>query len=188
MSIYLKHLPFKKINIERPRHKQRRGHVSKRKKSNIQHGDALKQNVTLLKQEFGQAVDRNPPEFNPAFIFRLKLEESVNEDEWRRSGLTVLNEEPNNIVVLFSPDQLTEFQRRINEYSQQVPANQKNPRYAWLATVTDEMRLWQRDDRIGQKLTEKLDDLTPTEEYLVDVELWHYGTRWECPPQTSVDR
>jgi len=180
MSIYLKQLPIKKINIERPRHKKRGGNYSKKKKSNTQHGDALKQNVTLLKKEFGQAIGTNPPEFNPAFIFRLKLEESVNEDQWRRSGLTLLNEEPNNIVVLFSPDQLTEFQRRIEEYSQQVPINQKNPRYAWLATITDEMSLWGYDDRIGKKLAGKVNDLTPTEEYLVDVELWHYGTRDDC--------
>src|SRR5690606_12594904 len=94
-------------------------------------------------------------------------------EDWRRSGLTLLSVEPDGAVVLFSEAQLTEFQRRVGEYSQRIPEGRRSPAYAWLASVTEDMRLWQREDRIGRKLARE--EIRPNDRYRLDVELWSYG-------------
>lgn len=173
------HIVFEKINIEKPRHK----YAAPRRKparDNVQYGAALDESVVVIQRDFVQVAQEQPPNFDPAFIFRLQVEpgQYIDEDEWRRSNLTVLSVEKDGVVVLFSPDQLAEFQRRIAEYGQAVGEGRKLPSYNWLASITTTMSLWGPEDRRGRKLRQV--DIAPLEHYSLDVELWHYGTRDEC--------
>ena len=104
----------------------------------------------------------------------------VSDDDWRRSGLTVLSEEPGNVVVLFSEDQLAEFARRADKFAEPVPEGKKTPAYQWIASLTTEMELWGRTDRIGAKLSKVA--IAADEMRHVDVRLWQYGNRqdWEA--------
>lgn len=171
------HISFRKVNLERPRYKPA-GRRRPPERDNIEHGQEIGEAAVILNREFEESVQDTPPEFDPAFIFRLTLDEYVDHEEWRRSGLTLLSEESSKVVVLFSDDQIEEFQSRIGQYGQEVPENQRSPRYSWIASLTNDMSLWGREDRIGKKLSEI--EIVPENEYRVDVELWHYRTVEEC--------
>lgn len=170
------HLRFIKTNIERPRYKPRGGGGERPFRENIEYGQALLEKVLVIQESYVESIDITPPEFNPEFIFRLKVDGNISEDEFRRSGITLLSEEPEQVVVLFSEDQLAKFKGRINSYKQEMP-DDKNPPYHWISSVTEEMSLWNRDDRLGKKLS--LIEIDPNIEYKVDVELWSFGDQEE---------
>lgn len=171
------HLRIRRMEVERPRHKSK-GNGGRPPRNNIEHGESLGQKVDIVIKSFEEAAESQPPEFNPAFIFKIKIESGfVSEDDWRRSNLTVLSEEPDGAIVLFSPDQLAEFRNRIGIYSEPIVDGKKNPRQAWIASLTEEMELWGRENRIGRKLRGA--EIDPNAEYYLDVELWVYGTNEE---------
>ncbi|MBX3048974.1 MAG: S8 family peptidase [Anaerolineales bacterium] len=167
------HLNFEKLNIERPRRKIG-GPGSRPRRDNRQHGKEILESINLLKQDFESQHRELPPRFDPAMIFALKLEGSIDEIELKRTSLTVLAEEPGGVVVLFSPDQLSGFQSKIESYSGEIPPNQKNPSYNWVASVTTDMHLWGAQDRMGTKLEKR--EIVDHLEYIVDVEIWVYGS------------
>jgi hypothetical protein len=166
------HIPFRRLDIERPRRRSS-GRSTPPERDNRRHSSELGEALVLMRRDFEKSTDVKPPDFDPALIFKLRIEGTVDEENWRRSRLTLLNEDPDGIVVLFSNDQLAEFQRRIGEYGRELPENQKHPRYSWLAAITRDMYVWGREDRIGKKL--KNIEINSNEEYMLDVELWHYG-------------
>lgn len=169
------HIHFQKIDIEYSRFKQPLP-IPKPEREHIQHGHELQVKITELKGTFAESIQQ--PEFDPALIFRLKTEGYVDDNEWRRSGLTVLSEESDGAIVLFSEDLLEEFSSRITQYGGELEEGQKNPSYHWIASVTSDLRLWSREDRIGMKLANI--DIDPQTLYRIDVELWHYGTQDQC--------
>lgn len=170
-----KHLRFQKMDIERARHKTQRV-PNRPPKDNVVHGQELVEAVTIVQRQFQQSTTSIPPEFNPDLIFRIKLDGLVTEDDWRRSGLSLLSEEPEGYVVLFSEDQLNEFQRRVQRYGDEIPEEHKAPSYAWIASLTADMAVWSREDRIGKKLR-PLELQDAKTELKLDVELWNYGNR-----------
>jgi len=166
------HLRIKRTEIERPRHKS--GGGSPPKKNNIDHGRGLGDKIEVVIRSFTDSLAVQPPEFNPAFIFKIKIDKGdVSDDDWRKSNLVVLSEEPDGAVVLFSPDQLAEFRNRVATYGGTIPEGQKNPSYAWIASLAEEMELWGRENRIGRKLRNT--EIDPNTDYYLDVELWVYG-------------
>ena len=170
------HLKFQRVETDRNRHKNK-VMVGRPPRDNTQYGEGLNQRIEVVIKSFLEAADNQPPEFNPAFIFKVKVDGSVSDDEWRGSNLTVLSEEPDGVIVLFSPDQLEEFRNRIGAYTEPVAEGKKNPRYAWIASVTEEMELWNRQNRIGRKLNHAA--IAQEQEYYFDVELWVYGSTEE---------
>ena len=86
------HIPIQKMNIERPRYKPQRP-IRKPERDSIQHGAELSESVEILQRTFAETSEIQPPEFNPALIFRLQLDGYVEEDDWRKSGLTLLSKE-----------------------------------------------------------------------------------------------
>ena len=179
------HIIFNKLNIEKPRYKPQVKRP-KPERNNIKHGETLSETVSLIKRDFVQTSQQQPPEFDPAFIFRLQIEpgQYISDDDWRLSNLTILSVEKDSAVVLFAPDQLAEFQRRISEYGKVPRAEQKGPSYSWLASLTASMNLWGAENRRGKKL--KQITISSDALYTLDVELWHYGTRAEC--EARVDQ
>lgn len=166
------HLRIKRTEFERPRHKAK--NVGGRPpKNNIEHGQGLGDRIEAVIGSFTDSLAVQPPEFNPTFIFKIKTDEDVSDDFWRTSNLFVLSEEPDGVVVLFSPDQLAEFRNRVTAYGGTIPEGQKGPSYAWIASLAEEMELWGRENRIGRKLRNT--EIDPNIDYYLDVELWVYG-------------
>jgi hypothetical protein len=168
------HLPFRKMDLERARKKL--GPAPRIKRENyVDHGNTLIAAVRVLKNDFEEIIRETPPEFDPALIFRITIEggQQVSEEDWRKSGLTLLSEESGNVAVLFSPDQLAEFATRIGRFSEKKEEDQTT-HYGWIASLTAKMNLWGRNDRIGKKLSKV--EIVRNEEYVLDVELWYYGT------------
>lgn len=181
-----RHLTLRKLEIQQPR-KKKKGSGGRPKRVNVDYSKELDVSIKHLQDEFMENIDQTPPEFDPAFIFRIKIEQGlIPDDEWRRSGLTLLSEEVGNYVVLFAPDQLEELKKRVDAYGQEIPDDKKNPIYGWIASLSTEMNLWGRNERIGRKLAEI--DTNEERDYTIDVELWHYGSSEECQTRMQTLR
>jgi hypothetical protein len=117
----------------------------------------------------------SPFRLDPKLIFKIKIAEKgyFSEDMVTQAGLNLLACEPNKAIVVFSSDnQLTEFKRRLENYSQ----IQDGPKYEYLGAI-DELVPLEREDRIGRLLELKpvqLGELTA-----LDLELWYTGDRTE---------
>ncbi len=178
------HLRIQRTEIDRPRHKSS-ANSGRPPRENVDYGQSLGQKVDIVVKSFQDAAASRPPEFNPAFIFKIKLDNGyISDDEWRRSTLTVLSEEPDGAIVLFSPDQLAEFRNRIGLYSEPIADGHKNPHQAWVASLTEDMELWGRENRIGRKLRGA--EIDQSQEYYLDVELWVYGSHAENRERESA--
>jgi len=167
------HIKFKRTEIDKPRHKNQ-GRPKPPQRDNLQHGNSLNKKVEVVIKSFEQALETQPPEFDPAFIFKIKVEGMVSNDEWRKSNLTVLSEESDGAIVLFSADQLAEFRNRIGAYGEPILDGHKSPRYQWIANLTEDIQLWGRENRIGKKL--RGTEIILDDEYTLDVGLWVYGS------------
>jgi len=168
------HLRIRRTEIDRPRHKSG-GNGDRPSRNNVEFGQSLSQKVDVVVKSFEEAAASQPPEFNPAFIFKIRLAEGyISEEEWRRSKLTVLSEESDGAIVLFSPDQLAKFRDRIEIYSEPIAEGKDNPHLPWIASLTEDMELWGKKNRIGRKLQGA--EIDPNREYYLDVELWAYGS------------
>jgi len=177
-DVIRQHIVFSKENIENPRKKQV-APMQRPNRDNVKYGTELSDAVRILQGNFEESIQEKPPEFDPAFIFKIKIDKGkIGDDDWQRSGITLLSENPDGFVVLFSQDQLKTFQEKIAGYGEEIAGEQKNPRYAWIASLATEMGLWNRKDRIGKKLSKI--DINPDADYILDVELWHYGTNDAC--------
>jgi len=97
----------------------------------------------------------------------------ISDDLVTLTGLNCLAREPNKAIVVFSSDnELTEFKKRLENYSQ----IKDGPKYEYLGAIDDVVPL-EREDRIGRLLELKpveSDELAP-----LDLELWHTGDRQE---------
>ena len=172
--VFRDHLRIRRTEIERPRHKAKKN-VGRPPRNNVDYGESLQRNVDIVIRSFEELVGTQPPEFNPALIFKIRVDTgAISDDDWRRSNLTILSEEPDGAIVLFSSDQLAEFRNRVGLYSNPIAEGKNNPRYAWIASLTEEMELWGRENRIGRKLRNI--EINPDAEYYLDVELWVFGS------------
>lgn len=166
------HLKLPRINIELPRRKLGGGGGNKR--TNItEHSKHLLGQISILTEPFEEKT--NPFRFDPKLIFKLKMAEQgyISDDLVTLTGLNCLAREPNKAIVVFSSDnQLTEFKKRLENYSQ----IKDGPKYEYLGAIDDVVPL-EREDRIGRLLELKpveSDELAP-----LDLELWHTGDRQE---------
>jgi hypothetical protein len=177
----LPHIFLPRAEFEQPRRKVGFGHLPAR--NYAEHGPALQRQVDDVLQTF-QALQ--PPEgINPDLILRVQLHPSavVDEENWERCGLTLLSVDGGKTLVLFSSDQeLAEFRRRLQEY-QAGPrrADHTNARYAGIFACIEEITSVQDEDRIGNLFQRRgilnAHDFQMVERYVVDVELWDFGTR-----------
>ncbi|WP_016950099.1 S8 family peptidase [Anabaena sp. PCC 7108] len=117
----------------------------------------------------------NPFRLDPKLIFKIKLTKkgSIEDKDLIRTGLDILAIEPDKAIVVFSSDlELTEFRRRLKNYSQIIEGN----KYEYLGAIDDLVPL-EREDRIGRLL--ELKPVQPGELAALDLELWHTGDRKE---------
>jgi len=160
------------INIESPR-RSARGFGGQRRTDVTGHGKQLLGQISTLIEPIKQ--NASPFRLDPKLIFKIKIAKKCyfSEDMVTQAGLNLLACEPNKAIVVFSSDnQLTEFKRRLENYSQ----IQDGPKYEYLGAI-DELVPLEREDRIGRLLELKpvqLDEIAS-----LDLELWHTGDRKE---------
>lgn len=125
---------------------------------------------------------RRPPAFvDPSLILRVRMTANLHEPEWEQLGLTVVSNDADRTLVLFSTrDDLTAFQDKIAAYGRGPPAGKKGPRFAWLAGIESIGNVEPRD-RIGSRLRaagfSEPYDFPESECKLLDLELWDFGER-----------
>ena len=167
------HLKLPRINIESPRRSAARGRFGGPKRDVSEHGRRLLNQLDPLIEPVKEKT--SPFRLDPKLIFKIKIAEKgyFSEDMVTQAGLNLLACEPKKAIVVFSSDnQLTEFKRGLENYSQ----IQEYPKYDYLRAI-DELVPLERQDRIGRLLQLKpvqLGELTA-----LDLELWHTGDRTE---------
>ena len=106
-----------RINIELPRRKLGGGGGNKR--PNIsEHSKHLLGQISILTEPVKEKT--NPFRFDPKLIFKLKMAKQgyISDDLVTLTGLNCLAREPNKAIVVFSSDnELTEFKKRLENYS-----------------------------------------------------------------------
>jgi Subtilase family len=123
--------------------------------------------------------------FDPKLILRFSLNRPVVEDEWHRSGLTVLDSCDSEAVVVFAnEDNLDRFRERLAAYAEGPGEPQPredgkgetepSPSYSAFFDAIDGLRFMEPADRITQRLAEAL-DVDPDASRPFDVELWYTG-------------
>ena len=134
----------------------------------------------------------------PHLVFRVPIASKTSPEGLieilQQAGLTIVSIEPDQAVIAFRDDaDLTEFRTAIDAY-QRGPKSGINPKtgkpfastkYDVLEIIEPEqMRLWGLDDRIDPRLAQLIgsnaDDIDKTRTYVVNLELWHPGTRQEA--------
>lgn len=120
---------------------------------------------------------------DPSLLLRVRLEGHVAEDEWEKLGLSVVSSDEDRTVLLFSSSgDLTDFLARLDAFdAPRAKDSQKSRNYASLVGRIDGIGSLAPRDRLGPKIkaegfTEP-DDLRDDESYILDVELWEFGSR-----------
>ncbi|MEG4218443.1 S8 family peptidase [Microcoleus sp. Pol14C6] len=162
------HLKLPRINIELPR-RSKPGFGGNKRPNISDHSKHLLDQISILTEPVKEKT--NPFRFDPKLIFKLKMAKQgyISDDLVTLTGLNCLAREPNKAIVVFSSDnELTEFKKRLENYSQ----IKDGPKYEYLGAIDDVVPL-EREDRIGRLLELKpveSDELAP-----LDLELWHTG-------------
>ena len=175
----LPHIVLPRADVEPPRRKHGFGFTPAR--DFRQHGTELGQQIEQALQTF-QA--RRPPEgLDPSLILKIRLnrDAGVEEATWEACGLTLLSVDQDKTLVLFSSDEeLREFRRRLQEYQGGPRADRQGAPYAAIFANIDGISSVQPEDRIGRLLRRdgvaSLNDLQAGQQYVIDVELWDFGT------------
>jgi Subtilase family len=177
----LPHILIPRAEFEPPRRKTGFGRLPLR--NYAQHGPALRRQLEDTIQRF--QASPHPEGINPDLIFRVQLHHTavVEEETWERCDLTLLSIDQDKTLVLFSSDQqLAEFRRRLQAY-QEGPrdADQKNSQFAGIFASIDQIARVRDEDRIGRSLRQRgiltPNDIQTGEVFVVDIELWDFGTR-----------
>ena len=166
------HLKLPRINIELPR-RSNPGFGGNKRNNITEHSKHLLGQISILTEPTKEKA--NPFRLNPKLIFKLKIgkEGYISDDLVTLTGLNCLAREPNKAIVVFSSDhQLTEFKKRLENYSQ----IKDGPKYEYLGAIDDVVPI-EREDRIGRLL--ELKPVESDELAALDLELWHTGDRQE---------
>lgn len=155
-------------------------------------GPSLSSKLTELENGI-LAAQAAAPQIQPHLIFRIPLAKGAVVDEiakrLREVNVIPVSIEPDRAVIGFRDQvDLNDFRAAIEAYVRGPAINTKtHERYKstkWdLFEYIDPegMRLWNREDRIGTRLRDLIgpagETIHPDELYVLDIELWHRGTR-----------
>lgn len=117
---------------------------------------------------------------DPSLILKVTTAANIDEDEWRKLGMTVLSVNGDQSIVLFASDAtLQEFRRKVGAYQNDIPAGQKAPQYSGLVAAVESVVLLEPADRIGPTLAGEgfttPDAFGAGESYTLDFELHRPG-------------
>jgi hypothetical protein len=124
-------------------------------------------------------------DIDPKLILRFNINRRVSEDEWRRSGLTVLDSGDQDAVIVFANEEnLDLFRERLTAYAEGPGEPQPRAdgdgmtdptaRYEGFFDAIDGLRFTQPEDRLSARLEVALSG-APEEEHLIDVEYWFHS-------------
>ena len=126
---------------------------------------------------------RRRPEFiDPSLILRVRMAGASLETDWEALGMTVVSNDADRTLVLFSStDDMQDFRSRLNAY-QTGPRNDRgNPPYKGFIANIESIGAVEPGDRIGIRFRERglleLEDFDHDATFLVDIELWDLGGR-----------
>ncbi len=174
MVSQFEHLNLQRItSIESPRRSRSGGGFGGTKRNVTEHGRHLLDLLSPLVEPVKQKI--SPFRLDPKLIFKIKIAKKgyFSEDMVVQTGLNLLSREPNKAIVVFSSDHdLTEFRKRLENYS----LIKDGPKYEYLGAIDDLVPL-EREDRIGRLL--ELNPVPSGELAALDLELWHTGDRKE---------
>lgn len=112
---------------------------------------------------------------DPKLIIVFELGPSIDLDEFRKSGLQVVDSSDKQVVVAFADDpQLASFRERLDAYASGVPEGQKSEPHAQFFDAIDELRPFGPDDRVTDGLKQTLTE-AHEEDLRLDIECWHPG-------------
>lgn len=121
-------------------------------------------------------------DFDPKFILRFDLHRRVSDEEWRRSGLTVLDSGDAHAVIVFADEEnLDLFRRRLGEYSKgpDAPKPRENGEgetepsapFEGFFDAIEQFRFTEPEDRTSGRLEEALEEDEDSPRPF-DVEFW----------------
>lgn len=144
------------------------------------YGEIIKAKIDIATAE--QAALPKIEGIDPELILKVKLATAVEEDEWRRAGLTVLAQEPAGILVLFTNDaELRSFRTRLAEYQKGTQGDRKQPSYNGIFASIDDISSVTEEDRIGARLRSdgiiSVANIDGRASFTVDIELWDAPTQ-----------
>ena len=85
----------------------------------LDESDRIIESLVKWKDKYGDKI-------NPALIFKIEANSPIDESNLNKMGLKVLGTDYMDTVVVFADDEhLTEFKKRIKEYSDEIPPNRK---------------------------------------------------------------
>ena len=147
--------------------------------------------LTALENEITAAAAATPG-IQPHLVFRIPLAKGAVVDDisanLRSVGLIPVSIEPDRAVIAFRNEvDLADFKAAVGLYRQGPKINRKTgerfkstkwDKFEYIDP--DSMKLWSRHDRIGRNLRRDIGEAGEDGQgarYLVDIELWHRGTR-----------
>lgn len=175
------HLPLKRLEgvLERRVH----GFGQAPSRDATQHGARIQKEIDQVVTDYINlpAIDG----IDPSLILKVSVAGTIDEDEWRKLGLTVLSVDGDKSVVLFADDKsLQDFRNKVEAYQGELPLGQKAPQYAGLVSAVESVALLAGSDRIGPGLRAAgflaPEDFVATEIYLLDLELFYPPTKEEA--------
>ncbi|MDE0066246.1 MAG: S8 family peptidase [Acidimicrobiaceae bacterium] len=112
---------------------------------------------------------------DPRLIVVFELGERVSADEFRKSGLRVVDSSDSKLMVAFADDpELDEFRRRLDALVGGIPEGSKSEPYAQFFDAIDNVRPLQASDRVTPELAAAISEATEGD-LRIDVECWHPG-------------
>jgi hypothetical protein len=178
----LQHLILPRADYDLAR-KKKKGFGPPPDREYAHHGRTLSTQINQFLNRF--RTRQRPAGIDPSLVLRVQLDSgsTIDEETWERCGLILLSIDQNKTLVLFSSDsQLTEFKRRLSAYNAgPTRSNQKNAPYYSIFACINEISEIRPQDRIGRlfrsEAIEDLNSFNDTEEYVIDIELWDFGTQ-----------
>jgi subtilisin family serine protease len=180
MAAY-EHLPLKRLEgvLERRMH----GFGVAPFREAKQHGARIQKDIEDTVASFSAlpAIDG----INPSLILKVSIAGNIDEDEWRKVGLTVLSVDGDKSVILFANDKsLQDFRNKVEAYQGELPLGQKGAPFAGLVAAIETVSLLTASDRIGPDLRAagqlQPEDFVAADTYVLDFELYHPPTQGEA--------
>ena len=112
---------------------------------------------------------------DPKLVIVFELGPSVDLDEFRKSGMHVVDSSDRRVVVAFADDpELKAFRERVDAYTSGAPEGQISEPYAQFFDAIDSLRPFGAEDRVTAALKNAITE--SHEEHLrLDIECWHPG-------------
>jgi hypothetical protein len=172
MAIY-DHLPLKRLEgvLERRIH----GFGLAPFREAKQHGARIQKEIEDTVSSFKAlpAIDG----IDPSLILKISIVGNIDEDEWRKVGLTVLSVDGDKSVILFANDKsLQDSGNKVQAYQGELPLGQKAPQFANLVAAIETVSLLTASDRIAPTLQAaglvQAQDFDAADGYVLDFELY----------------